>query len=50
MENSKKSCSSCKGGNKLPSFPTGTVLIGFYVLLASIYGTFKFIELIISLF
>lgn len=50
MEKNKETteCKSCKSKNPLKR-PNGMMLIGFYVLLATCYGTITFIKDIISI-
>lgn len=51
MENNKQTseCKSCKSKNPI-SKPSGMMIVGFYILAATCYGTITFIKDIIAFF
>lgn len=48
MENTKE-CKKC-GSNNLLKKNVGPVLLGFYILIASVYGTYQIIQDLINFF
>lgn len=46
---SKSNCNTCKN-NQLPQFEKKVFLIGVTTILFSLYGVFKFVQLVIDFF